>query len=356
LRDLFQTKQWRIGNRPGTFTYVVTANIQPAKASDLVWTFGAGATVVLAAVVPLYLLPSSFGTSEAVTYVGVLLTAAVAVIGYINNRQSARRLSDEHERDEHHLRKERDEERQRLKLDAAMRAGALFVPVDDKPIHPASAASGLLALTRLDQVDLAVVLLVDLWSGDKASVSTETAVLVIDAALRSHEDPEAQLIAAELLCRNAKRLDPCQSLHWPSAVDGCWDATFGPRTKLLIVDALIRMALAGPHQESALRSVAVRLYGIWAGDEDPRVKGCVGTLIRALTPRLATLGYTDFLQGNSKVMLSQLEAAAASGTANPDGFLDRMVIERSKQLQAWATNCQHIDDSTRGLADAAHAG
>jgi hypothetical protein len=322
----------------------------------LVWAVGAGAAVVLAAVVPIFLLPSSFGTSEAVTYVGGLLTATVAVIGYISNRQSARRLSDEHERDEHHLRKERDEERQRLRLDAAMRAGALFVPVDDRPIHPASAASGLLALTRLDQVDLAVVLLVDLWSGGNALVSTETAVLVIDAALRSREDPEAQLIAAELLCRNAGRLDSCQSLHWPSAVDGCWDATFGPQTKLLIVDALIQMALAAPRKESALRSVAVRLYGIWAGDNDPRVKGCVGTLIKALTPRLATLGYTDFLQGNSKVMLDQLEVAAGRATANPDGYLDRMVIERSKQLEHWATSCKLTDVSTDSLASAAHAG
>jgi hypothetical protein len=38
-------------------------NVRPAKAGDLAWTFGAGATVVLAAVVPLYILPRSFGTS-----------------------------------------------------------------------------------------------------------------------------------------------------------------------------------------------------------------------------------------------------------------------------------------------------
>ncbi len=90
-----------------------------------------------------------------------------------------------------------------------MRAGALFSPAGGGTIHPATAASALLALTNLDRADLAVVLLVDLWTEDERAISTETAILVIDAALRSQA--KAQLIAAELLCRNAKRLDSCQS-------------------------------------------------------------------------------------------------------------------------------------------------
>jgi hypothetical protein len=85
-------------------------------------------------------------------------------------------------------------------------------------------AAGLLALTRLDHADLAVALLVDLWSEregpeDPDRVSTETAILVIDAALRS-TSANAQLVAAELLCRNAKWLQPGQSLHWPSSLEG----------------------------------------------------------------------------------------------------------------------------------------
>jgi hypothetical protein len=153
------------------------------------------------------------------------------------------------------------------------------------------------------------------------------------------------------------RLDTCQSLHWPSAVDGCWNATFGPKTKLLIVDALIRMALSSPHNENALRSVVVRLYGIWSGDADLRVKGCVGTLIKALLPSVRRLGYTDFLQGNQKVMLRDLETAGESATANPDGFLDRLVISSSERLEAWATECGTTTDYRPGaLSTAAHAG
>jgi hypothetical protein len=276
------------------------------------------------------------------TLLGIVIPAAVALAGsaitWQLTRQSNKRLRQEHE-----------DEQRRLRLDAAMQAGALFAPSSTGPTHPASIASGLLALTRLDHADLAVALLVDLWSCDDGSVSTETAVLVIDAALRS-DRPQAQLVAAELLCRNARHLNSCQSLHWPSVIDGCWSPGFGPKTKLLLVDALTKMTLAGPGNENALRSVAVRLYGIWRADPDPRVKGCVGTLIGALLPALTGLGYADFMQGNRKVMLAELRAAAETATANPDGFLDRLVADRSRGLTDWAATCRLADFGDGGLA------
>jgi hypothetical protein len=279
------------------------------------------------------------------------VTATVSVIGFGITRQSNRRLADESRRAEDRLRQEHEDEQRRLKLDAAMRAGALFAPPVGEATNPASVASGLLALTKLDHADLAVALLVDLWSRDKGSVSTETAVLVIDAALRSKQ-PKAQLVAAELLCRNATRLNPCQSLHWPSVIDGCWDPNFGPKTKLLLLDGLIEMTLAAPVNENALRSVAVRLYGMWREDTDKRARGCVGTLISALIPELTKLGYTDFMQGNQKVMLDELRAAADAATANPDGFLDRLVADRSRRLREWARACNSIDLGQGSLATA----
>jgi len=122
------------------------------------------------------------------------------------------------------------------------------------------------------------------------------------------------------------------------------------------VDALMEMTLSGLHNENALRSVAVRLYGIWSGDEDLRVKGCVGTLIKALLPDLATLGYAEFLQGNRKVAVGDLQTAAASATSNPDGFLDRLVAERSRRLQKWAAICKRLDSGVGALASAVHPG
>ncbi|MGH3947890.1 MAG: hypothetical protein ACRDSE_02025 [Pseudonocardiaceae bacterium] len=281
------------------------------------------------------------------TLIGVLVTAAVSSVGVGATWQANLRMRQEH----------RDEQA-RLKLDAAMRAGALFSSDEQRPADPASIASGLLALTRLDHADLAVALLVDLWSEgeekvpSEEKVATETAVLVIDAALRSKTNPNAQLVAAELLCRNAHRLNACQSLHWPSVIDGEWDPAFGPKTKLLLLDALILMTLAREVNEAALRSIAVRLYGVWKGDGDKRVRGCVGRIISAVVPALEQLGYSDFMQGNKKVMLTDLEAAASSGTHNPDGFLDRIVEDRHRRLVEWSTPCHRDSLQNRRLAAA----
>ena len=270
-------------------------------------------------------------------WISAFAAVSVAAISYFVNQQANRRL-----------RQERHEEEARLRLDAAMRAGALFSGTQDHPAHPAAIASGLLALTRLDHADLAVALLVDLWSGapDDNRVAHETAVLVIDAALRS-DNPNAQLVAAELLCRNAPRLNACQSLHWPSVVEGGWNPLFGPKTKLLLIDALVRMTLARPVSEGALRAIAVRLHGVWHHDPDPRVRGCVGRLVGAVVPTLRKLGYHDFIQGNRKVMIAQLEEAAASGTDNPDSFLDRMVDDRCRKLRHWAVPCRETAEDVR---------
>ena len=82
----------------------------------------------------------------------------------------------------------------------------------------------------------------------------------------------------------------------------------------------------------------------------------MGKLICALTPTLASFDYTDFMQGNQKVMFSELEEAARSATENPDGFLDRIVEDRYKRLQKWAASCtrQSLDLRNGALADAAN--
>ncbi|MDB4873387.1 MAG: hypothetical protein JWL97_4391 [Gemmatimonadales bacterium] len=328
-------------------------------AGDRKWIIATGG--VLAVVVtapPLVLLgPLGLGNrsmpelAAVLVFAGVLVTACVSLIGHLVTRQSDRRLSQESDQAHQRLQQEHEDEQRRLKLDAAMRAGELFSATDSRSANPAALASGLLALTKLDHADLAVALLVDLWSGDNDKISTETAVLVIDAALRSSQS-NAQLVAAELLCRNAKKLDSCQSLHWPSAVDGCWIPKFGPKTKLLVIDALVLMSLSNKVTENALRSVAVRLYGVWRDETGSRVKGCVGMLISALTPELGRLGYTNFMQGNQEIMLSDLERAAASATTNPDGFLDQLVADRCKKLADWAGQCSDVELGPGSLATA----
>lgn len=307
------------------------------------------ATVLLVmCVLPAGLLlgPLHLGDGEAprlaavLTFVGVLVTASVTLIGFMVNRQT-----------EHRLQTEKVEQSRQLRLDSAMRAGQLIAPADGGSSDPAALASGLLALTKLDNADLAVTLLVDLWSPENPRVAHETAVLVIDAALRSPSS-NAQLIASELLCRHSTRLNPCQSLHWPSAVEGCWVPDLSPRAKLLLVEALVNMTLAGPTDESALRAVAVRLYGIWRDDPDDRVRGCIGKLIDSLIARLNDLGYKDFMQGTQQIMLSELQEAARSRNENPDGYLDRLSTGFAAHLRDWAQRCEGLPTDHGCLATA----
>jgi hypothetical protein len=296
--------------------------------------------------------------SAILTFVAALATATVSFISITvkrgsdrrqqqENARAAERLKRESEQAARRLKREHDDEEARLRLDAAMRAGALF-SAESGLVQPASVASGLLALTDLDRADLAVALLVDFWPVCDQKVSTEAAILVIDAALRATGQPKAQLVAAELLCRNAKRLDSRQSLHWPSIIDGCWDYRFGPKTKLLLIDALTIMTLSNLVTEGSLRSVAVRLYGIYRGDKDPCVKGCVAKLIDALIPALDHLGYGNFMQGNEMVMLSSLKDAAAGKKDNPDDYLKRLADRRSRKLTEWARPLLDKDLTSEG--------
>jgi hypothetical protein len=293
----------------------------------------------------------------------VLVPASVTLVGYWIKRQSQKQIDQNHK-----------DQTARLRLDAAMRAATLFGDGGETKTSSASSASGLLALTELGHADLAVALLVDLWSTgsataldddaptgngrtgddpDEGEVSTETAILVINAALKAQGSP-AQLVAAELLCRNSPRLNPCQSLHWPAAVDGRWLPGMVPRAKLLVMEALILMTTSSPPNENALRSLVVRLYGVWKGEAgNDRVRGCVGTLINAVMPAVERLLYTEFVQASEPVQLEELRLAARSVSQHKDGFLERLLEKRVQQLVVWSEACNTCDFSPGQLAAAA---
>jgi len=313
------------------------------KKNDSLWILGWGATLAVVVIgIPVVFHGMFGGADKVFVYAGAVVAAVVALIAHTLTRQSNRRLE-----------AERIDSYKQLRLEAAMRAGTLFASTGTSGVDPASAASGLLALTRLGQAELAMALLVDLWSAGQNRVSTETAILAIDAALRSEDQRNAQLVAAELLCRNAESLDACQSLHWPSLIDGGWDARLGPKTKLLLFEALLNMTLTTKPNENALRSIAVRLYGMWAGEEpDKHVRGCVGTLIKAILPQIRSLGYKDFIQGDFNVTLADLEGAADSAADNPDEFLHRIVAKHAEQLSAWSAQCDCIDSFRGSMATA----
>jgi hypothetical protein len=294
--------------------------------------------LVISVVLPVLLFGPLLGKGDAarlqaiLTYAGVMVTASVTLVGMAIKWQSDKRLAFD-----------KADQVKQIRLDAAMRAGQLLSPNESGPAHPAAIASGLLALTKLDQADLAVVLLVDLWPGTDGpvapgTVSTETAILVIDSALRS-KSCNAQLVAAELLCRNSASLEPGQSLHWPSSLEGRWIPSLSHRAKLLIVEALVGSTLSCNSDETTLRSAAVRLYGIWSGDDNPRIRHCIGKMINALILRLKELDYTEFIQGDRTITIDQLEHAAESACSmqpKTDGYLDQLSTKLAEDLAEWA--------------------
>src|SRR5215471_9489877 len=88
-----------------------------------------------------------------VASLGIAVPALVALIGILLTWQSNKRLA-----------QDRHEQESRVRLDAAINAANLFQPTSDPTANAARSAAGLLALTQLDQSDLAVALLADLWS------------------------------------------------------------------------------------------------------------------------------------------------------------------------------------------------
>jgi hypothetical protein len=128
----------------------------------------------------------------------------------------------------------------------------------------------------------------------------------------------------------------------------------------LAIDALVQMTLACDEvherqpNENALRSLVVRLYGIWDGDPDQHVQGCVGILIDSVLEGLNNLPYKEFLGGAKAITLKQIEDAAASAKWNPDGFLARMVADRGVKLHEWSLEAaRHCLFSPGVLATAA---
>jgi hypothetical protein len=269
--------------------------------------------------------------------IAVLVPASVTLVGYWIKQQSEKRLALEHE-----------QENYQSKIDLALRATELFGPSGDAPASSAKSAAGLLALAHLDFVDLALALLVDLWNPSPsgvstetaiqgAGVSTETAIQVINAALNSAM-PDVQLEAAQLLLRNADALYISNPLHWPSSLNGRWIPGLPFAVKLIIIDALVRIALVSEPTQNALGALALRLYGISRGDEEPMIRGSVGTLMNAVIPAIESLGQRNFIDdsGSGVVTINDMIQVAARASRNPDVLMDKILQDRSERLAQWA--------------------
>lgn len=294
------------------------------------------------------------------------VSANIAVVGVLAGiaikHQSERRLQHEH-----------DDNEERLRLDAAMRAGSLLGGTDETPANPAAAASALLALTQLGRVDLAVAILADLWPVDRTPANAnawtcgdeprendddarladhdgglpaykETGILVIDAALKS-TDANAQLVAAGILCRHARQLDVCDPLHWPSAIDN-WNKEWPAEAKVLIADALVTMGMCLT-TENALSVVAVRLWRMWKAEATPsheeisHAESCFGLLLQGLRPAIKRLPYDQLVLSGVMIPKQQFlaETGCISSRSAPNDLLTKLAKNRKCKLRKWASEC-----------------
>jgi hypothetical protein len=275
----------------------------------------------------------------------VLVPASVTLVGYWIQRQAGKRVD-----------LQKDQENARLKLDQVMRAAELFSSSDDTMASRERYLSALLALTQLDHAALAIGILADLWPAQSspslspaqettdtsAELSAEQAILVIHAALASKE-PTAQVMAAELIARHAGMLDINSPLHWPNLIKNQW-VVLPETAKLLLIDALIFMALVSQPSEVSFRTLAVRLYGIWENDPEPRVRHSTGAFIEAILPALEKLGYSEFMRGleQGAVTVAQMRQAAATTDRDSDEFFDKVVTDRSTRLRQWSASHSSI--------------
>jgi hypothetical protein len=269
------------------------------------------------------------------------VSACVVIVGFLIKRGSDARQQQIHENE---LRMHEDAQ-DRLRLEAAMQAATLFdrgagVGAEANT-HPAAAASALLSLTHMQMTNLAVTILFDLWSDEGGCVSKETAILVVDSALRDMQYPNGQLMAAELLCVHAQSLNPCKSVDWPRSIDGTWIEHLPMRAKLLVIEALVRMTCNSRPTENALRSITVRLMGAFKGEtENTRAQGCLGVLISAVEPAMCDVmkkgQYRDVMWGSGTTTIEEIQEAARSASPNPDGYLARLVKHYKTELEIWS--------------------
>jgi hypothetical protein len=255
---------------------------------------------------------------------GVLVTALIAFLGVRVNRRSERRL----------------------RLEAALNAAKVLTPAADSPPAPETSATALLSLADLEQLELAMILLNELWPCGR--VSNESAILLVDKALQARERP-AQRIAAEMLWYQSVRLDARASTDWPRCIDGRWPndrrhgddrrtAQLGPLSRLFLLDAMLKMTLTQKVDKDTLSALAVRIFAVCEAEDDPDLQRIATAILGILLPALEHLSLTRFLHADIYVPMSELRRAASvrppvgAPSHDPVGVAMR---ERLDQVQQW---------------------
>lgn len=135
----------------------------------------------------------------------------------------------------------------RLRLETSIRAVQLLATADGKTAPPTQQAGALFTLVRLDQLDLALPLLGEVFA--RGEVSSKAAVSVVDCALRSSDDA-LQRAGASILVANAPRLrDERSCWDFPECVSLRWSTDLHVYAREGLLDALLGTLLSVPPSE-----------------------------------------------------------------------------------------------------------
>lgn len=219
---------------------------------------------------------------------------------------------------------------QRLKIDSAVHAADLLSEKDGRAPTPATAASVLLGLAELGQIDLATALLVALWP--KQGIPDEVAILLVGKVLTEGTDT-AKLMAAEQLWYKAPALNSRKSTDWPHCVDGQWLPKLGPLTKLLLIDSLLRMTYHQEPDKFAVPALAVRLWAIREQERrDPDVGQLAGVLLTDVVWALDKLKMDVVIHADQLLTTNAIRAVSVSeqdwSSALAPQFKDRLTEMR----------------------------
>ena len=222
--------------------------------------------------------------AEALTFVGGLVGAIVSILGillkYSMDRQTEARLASDAER----AAASKQQEENRLKLEAATKVIQLFGTTEGKEAAPIQIAGGLLTLASLGQHSLTLVLTGDLLR--RKTIEAGTACLVIDQALQQDSE-EIQINAMDLLGDHTADLLPEDDFAFPISILN-WDdklsnyaREWGPIVLGHTMTGRPLSVWRRRVQERANGAVAALALG-WLTEKEPRLKNEIGVILSCL--------------------------------------------------------------------------
>lgn len=279
---------------------------------------------------------------------GVIGTATVALVGYLLKRSFDAHSLRLQESTENRLKLEAEQNRKRLDMETSIRAvGLMSTQAGTEP--PVSQKSGaLFALVTLDQIDLALALVDQLWPLSPG-IDSGTAVWVIDKALQS-KPRRHQIEASSILQKNTARLySDVGSFFWPECFYLEWDADIDLVARNTAVVALLQTLVGRPRgwwSQGILLSVLGILQNAVASETDNNLKAGIVLAQEALLLHVANGidSSCSLLTGSGLVSYGEMrgnrESFEKKAEASATDLAGSSLLEAVQKIETWAT--EHV--------------